>query len=341
MPGAVAMTRSDPSLPSGYIVRTPTSDDAQAVYDLVAACALAETGVVGSTYEEVRTSLEGAADSGADAIVILSPDNDRRIIARATVTQRSVDQLWTTAEVHPRHQGNGLGAYLLRWTQAHMDRWSAGKPPGIRLVGRQQILATNVRARALLEASGYHVARRHWRMRIELREAPAISSWPEGVTIRTFIPGQDDYAVYRAAEEAFSDHWDYAPEEFADYADYFQSAGFDPSLNFLAMHGQDIAGVALCQQREERETQTTVALGWIDSLSVRRPYRRRGIALALLRHIFGEFYRRGSRQVALFVDAQSETSAIDLYRAAGMYPFREWIEYEKEARSVLAGASEN
>jgi mycothiol synthase len=334
------MTSSDATLPSGYTVRTPTIDDAQAVYDLVAACALAETGVVGATYEDVRTSLERGANSGADAIIILTRGRHRRIIARATVTQRSIDQLWTIAEVHPRHQANGLGAYLLRWAEAHMDRWSAGEPPGIRLVGRQQILATNERARALLETNGYRVVRHHWRMRSELRETPAIPSWPDGIAVRTFIPGQDDYAVYEAAEEAFSDHWDYAPEEFADYVDYFQSAGFDPTLTFLAMQAQDIAGVALCQQREEREADNTVALGWIDSLSVRRPYRRRGIAIGLLHHIFGEFYRRGVRQVALFVDAQSETGAIDLYRAAGMYPFREWIDYEKEARSAKDGASE-
>jgi ribosomal protein S18 acetylase RimI-like enzyme len=166
-----------------------------------------------------------------------------------------------------------------------------------------------------------------------MAEVPAAPSWPSGIAIRTFVPGEDEHAVYEASEEAFADTWDHVREDFGEYEAYFQSETFDPSLTLLAVAGKEVAGVALGQRREERrlesDRETAVAIGWIESLSVRQPYRRRGVALALLRHAFGEFYRRGVLRVGLFVDAESETGAVELYLAAGMRPVREWIEYEK------------
>lgn len=72
--------------------------------------------------------------------------------------------------------------------------------------------------------------------------------------------------------------------------------------------------------------------GFVDKLGVRRPWRRRGIALALLYTVFGEFYRRDTHTIILGVDSQSETGAVQLYQRAGMWMERETISYEKELR---------
>ena len=71
---------------------------------------------------------------------------------------------------------------------------------------------------------------------------------------------------------------------------------------------------------------------WIDELGVLRPWRRQGIALALLLHVFGEFYRRDRYKVGLGVDGQSLTGATRLYEKAGMYIFRQLDAYEKVLR---------
>lgn len=67
-------------------------------------------------------------------------------------------------------------------------------------------------------------------------------------------------------------------------------------------------------------------------LGVRRPWRKRGIALALLRHSFSELRRRGKTSVKLGVDSHSLTGATRVYERAGMSVSMEIRSYEKELR---------
>ncbi len=70
----------------------------------------------------------------------------------------------------------------------------------------------------------------------------------------------------------------------------------------------------------------------MDTLGVRRQWRKRGIGLALLRHSFGEFYRRGKRMAGLGVDAENLTGALRLYENAGMHVHLAFDHFEKELR---------
>ena len=65
---------------------------------------------------------------------------------------------------------------------------------------------------------------------------------------------------------------------------------------------------------------------------MRRPWRRRGLARALLHHSFGELRRRGQARIGLDVDAESLTGATQLYEQAGMRTFRNTIFFAKELR---------
>ena len=86
---------------------------------------------------------------------------------------------------------------------------------------------------------------------------------------------------------------------------------FDPTLWFVVRDGDEIAAV----MRNEPDRS---GAGFVGAIGVRKPWRKRGIALALLYHAFGEFYRRGKRRVALGVDAENPTGATRLYERAGM-----------------------
>jgi ribosomal protein S18 acetylase RimI-like enzyme len=104
--------------------------------------------------------------------------------------------------------------------------------------------------------------------------------------------------------------------------------GFDPTLWFVAMDGEEIAGISLCRDRSFNDPD----VGWVSTLGVRRPWRKRGVGLALLRQSFGELYRRGKHKVGLGVDAENLTGALRLYENAGMHIHQAFDRFEKEIR---------
>ena len=73
-------------------------------------------------------------------------------------------------------------------------------------------------------------------------------------------------------------------------------------------------------------------MGWIRALSVRRPWRRKGLALALLLHSFRDFKEREKARAGLGVDATNLTGATGLYEKAGMHVALQYDFYEKELR---------
>jgi ribosomal protein S18 acetylase RimI-like enzyme len=162
-------------------------------------------------------------------------------------------------------------------------------------------------------------------MGIELRAEPEAPVWPAGITPRTFERGRDERAVFAAVEEAFQDHWGYVPRRFEEWRQRLDRSTFDPALWFLALDGEQIAGVALGWQRSDT--------GWVQSLAVRRPWRSRGLASALLRQAFRAFWARGERRVGLGVDSQNLTGAVRIYERAGMHAVEQAALYEKELRS--------
>jgi ribosomal protein S18 acetylase RimI-like enzyme len=171
-------------------------------------------------------------------------------------------------------------------------------------------------------------------MVIELDSPPPAPDLVEGITMRPFVRYQEEPAVIRAVRDAFRDHWGYVEGPFEDELKeslYWMENDryFDPSLWFLALDGDEIAGVSLCYPIRIEDPD----MGWVSTLGVRRPWRRKGLGLALLRYSFGEFHRRGKRKVGLGVDADSLTGATRLYEKAGMHVHRQYASYEKELRA--------
>ena len=73
-------------------------------------------------------------------------------------------------------------------------------------------------------------------------------------------------------------------------------------------------------------------MGWDSIFGVGKKWRRRGLAVAMLRNAFAEFAKRGKSKVGLGVDATSLTGANRVYERAGMHPARQTDAYEKELR---------
>ena len=227
--------------------------------------------------------------------------------------------------VHPDYMGNGIGTAMLRALEARARKDMELAEPEHRVFIRNGMSIGDTVSREMHEAEGYKPIRFFWRMEITLDEPPLASIWPEGIELRPFDVDAHTYLVYRANEEAFSDHWGHTPHPFEEWQHrMIESENFDPSLWFVAWEGDQIAGYTLNRYRNES--------GWVGSLGVRRPWRKRGLGLALLYHSFADFYKRGTKVISLGVDAANLTGATRLYQKAGMHVAAEYVTYEKELR---------
>jgi mycothiol synthase len=179
--------------------------------------------------------------------------------------------------------------------------------------------------RKLGEERGYEPFRHSFQMRIDFDGELPAPDWPEGISVRTFVRGQDDHAVYEAHQDAFADHFEHVHWPYESWQQWAFTDSFDPSLWWVAEDGEEIAGV--CFGRAEGYAGPGVA--WINVLGVRRPWRRRGLGRALLLNAFGEFRDRGKRGAGLGVDGLNTTGAVRLYEQAGMHVARRYDQYKK------------
>ncbi|MFZ6026223.1 MAG: GNAT family N-acetyltransferase [Chloroflexota bacterium] len=235
---------------------------------------------------------------------------------------------------HPDHENRGIGTALLAWAEARAGQSIGKAPTDARLTLGGSTLASHAVAHDLYRAAGYQPVRAYLRMVIHMDAPPTEPAWPANVVLRAMRPG-DEVDMVRAFRDSFRDHWGFIESPFEEEmerwrANAFADPEFDPSLYFLAWEGEQIAGVSLCWHKVSDDAE----MGWVNILGVRRPWRKQGLGLALLRHSFGEFYRRGKRKVGLGVDAASLTGATRLYEKAGMRsdPAREMLVFEKELR---------
>ena len=312
------------SLPSGFHLRPPTLEDLPGIADLFNACDIADGDQPGSTTDELLLEFQktGFAPE-VDAWVIISID-DGLIVSYGEVWNRNKHaSLSGDSYVHPRYRELGLGAFLLRVMELRAREHIPLAPPELPVTMRNGVSGADKLACEQHVNQGYSPVRYFWRMEIQMREAPPHPDWPPGLTIRNVIPGTDDRPLFDALEDAFVDHWGDSPWDFETWRiRRFETEDFDPTLWFLVMDGDNIAGAAISRFRGE--------YGWISQLAVRRPWRRLGLGLALLLQSIGEFYRRGMSKVGLTVDAQNPTGATRLYERAGMHMTNEYIVFEKE-----------
>jgi len=321
------------SLPKHFTSRPATLDDVETVVDLLNTCSIEQTGKPRTEAHRIRSDWQAPTfNLETDTLVVIAPDGS--LVGHAALWDSEPHvRIYVAVDVHPEYKGQGVGTVICQWAEERGRQAILKAPAGTRVVLVQYRFSTHETAQALLREQGYRPVRHSFRMAIKMDGSPPEPVVPDGIIIRTFAPDQDLRPLVLADRDAFQDHWGYVEHPFEeDYQEWVHwidnNPDHDPSLWFLAMDGEEIAGMSLCHPKVVEDPE----MGWVDSLGVRRPWRRRGLALALLHHSFGEFYWRGKRKVGLEVDAQSLTGATRLYEKAGMHVDRQYVNYEKELR---------
>jgi mycothiol synthase len=333
------------NLPAGFTTRPACIEDAEMVVKMYNMYSKELLGI--EKYRLSDTLTEWTLPStqlDQDTLLVFAPDGKLA----------GYGEFWDIAEpyvrkglwyrVHPAYDDLGIDLLLVGWAEekARLAVDRAPQEARVTLQGNSNTL--DKRMQSVFTRLGFAHNRTGLRMVIDLKEPPAAPRWPEGIRVRTLTRGKDERRLIQAVYDSFSDHWGFVPEPFDAYMKrwmYFteHNEDFDPALWFMAMDGDDVAGISLCYAKSHDDPN----LGWVSTLGVCRPWRKRGLGLALLQHSFGELYRRGQRKVGLGVDADSLTGATRLYLKAGMQPDPKhtFLFYEKELRPGIELSTQN
>jgi mycothiol synthase len=194
----------------------------------------------------------------------------------------------------------------------------------------------NTASVALLLNRGYVAARHFFDMRRDLTTPLPNVLLPDGVEIRPFEPTEANYrAVYVGNREAFRDHWGSRPWTEEDYRAWRSDPTHDTDLWRIAWDSAtgEVAGVAINTIFEADNQTYGFKRGWVNNLSVRRPWRGRGLAKALLAHTFIALRERGMTEAMLGVDAANPTGALQLYESVGFETYKRSAVYRKQFES--------
>ena len=181
---------------------------------------------------------------------------------------------------------------------------------------------------ALYESEGYSIARYGFMMVRDLTEPIADLPLPDGLDMRPVIDA-DHRRIWDADAEAFRDHWNAGERTEADFEGWFASPELDTSLWRVAWDGDEVAGSVMNFIYPAENEALGGRRGWLDHVSVGRPWRRRGLASALIAESMRALRNAGMTEAALGVDAENPTGALHVYENLGFRRARTGVQYRK------------
>jgi len=229
----------------------------------------------------------------------------------------------------PSWRGKGVRLALLHWLERRARALSDENPSS-----RAETLQTGGTeyerdSQRVLEAEGYRIVRWEYHMVRSLDEAIPPASLPPGIELRPATDAQAE-AIYVAASEAFVDHWGVTDWFSAEsLAEWRESPTYDPSLWAIAWDGDQIVGMVLNYADARENAEYGRKRGYTETICVRRPWRGRGIARALITHSLQMWKARGMTEASHGVDTQNPSGALPLYESLGYRPRKTYFTYRK------------
>ncbi|GAA3822743.1 mycothiol synthase [Streptomyces chiangmaiensis] len=219
--------------------------------------------------------------------------------------------------VHPSYRGHGhgraLGSALLAVSGKRLRVWAHGGHSA---------------ARHLAQVLGLSLFRELRQLRRPLTDLDLPEpGLPDGVTVRTFVPGQDDAAWLTVNAAAFAHHPEQGSLTQRDLDDRKAEPWFDPQGFFLAErkgeHGPELIGFHWTKVHAEEE------LGEVYVLGVRPGAQGGGLGRALttigLRHLAAQ----GLPTAMLYVDVDNK-AALAVYERLGFTTYETDLMYRTE-----------
>lgn len=212
-----------------------------------------------------------------------------------------------------------IGTTMLHWMENRLR--TIAQSHSVSEASFLQNFATyeNIGVVTLLEQNGYKPIRYIVEMlRPELENIPDFPL-PEGLEVRPVLP-EHYQTIWEADKEAFRDHWGYSEPTEEDYKNWLENKViFNPELWQIAWDKKtnQIAGQVRTFINEAENDKYNRKRGYTEFISVRRPWRKQGLARSLIVRSLRLQKERGMTESTLGADSENISGATRVYEDCG------------------------
>lgn len=286
------------------------------------------------TLEQMTLNYRNLVNCDVDRdLLVAEAETDGALVAYSRVFWRDLVDGGRAYEcfgfVHPVWRRRGIGGAMLAHNEARLREIAAEHPDVLPKYLSSEGAESDAGTTALLTGAGYEPARWFYDMVAASLDEVAEVAMPEGLDLRPVVR-EDLRRIWEAQAEAFRDHWgeaEWAEEDWVRYEADPDNA--DPRFWRVAWDGDEIAGVVTTIVPVEENARHGRQRVYVSGVSVRRPWRRRGLARALLAGSMIGAREAGYTSASLGVDTDSPTGATDLYRSLGFVPVKTYMAWRK------------
>jgi mycothiol synthase len=304
-------------------------------YDRLSELAIAANLHDGIPYLPTAQNLQIEMDAadGADPVDdMVLVELDGGLVAAAgieRVVREDVPSYDIWGWVDPGLRRRGLGTALLGWNLARARVRASREDPLVPVRLGSFAEDNELGHRALLARAGFEAVRHFFLMRRQgLDDIPG-APLPDGLEVRPVTEDQWR-TIMKAENEAFRDHWGHREMGESAYTATYGRAELDTSLWVVAWDGDQIAGVVQNWIWPEENERLGVKRGWLEHISVRRPWRRRGLARAITAASLVKYREVGLDEAMLGVDSENQNGALGLYEGLGFAEQSRAAAYRRE-----------
>jgi ribosomal protein S18 acetylase RimI-like enzyme len=314
-------------------------DDLQAVSDLHIRAAIADEIDERESPEEWAQWF--AHPSGFDPMTdVVVAELDGRLVAYAQARAQDDNDggrnYTAGGEVDPDLRGRGIGRALLRHNVRHQRARGAREAAANEEAGKPSVdrrleswsFESQTRRTRLLETEGFEIVRWFFEMLRPNLDDIVHHPMPEGLEFRPVVP-EDHRTIFEGDVEAFRDHWGAMEEGDHAFNRFFSGPDFRPDLWRVAWDGDQVAGVCMNRVMSTLNEQSGQRRGELAGVSVRRPWRRRGLARAMVAASLRALRDEGMTSASLGVDADNPMGALGVYEANGFRVNRKGLNYRR------------
>ena len=281
------------------------------------------------TADNMRFTLRRDGMNPAHDVVLVEADG--RLVAVIGVEREVRDDVpvydvW--GKVAPALRRRGIATWLVEWAIGRARQRARAEDPRAEVQVGAHVDAEETGARILFEGRGFRPVRHFFLMRRDSLDSVPDAPLPTGLDIRSVTPDQHR-TIFGAENEAFRDHWGHRELDEEAFRQTFGQAETNTDLWVVAWDGDQVAGVVENWIWPEENARLGVRRGWLERISVRRPWRRRGLGRALTAASLVRLREAGMTEAMLGVDAENPSGALGLYEGLGFTVARRSAAYRR------------